>query len=355
MAETFHSFSSLPRELRDKIWGFAARPGGDCRGAHIFRIYHVSEHGMSKDEVVMPARYSGDIRLAAPRCVPTSPSNNLEKSQGQEATFSWTRDNFSTYLIDGGLWNACKESRLVMERRFQSKKWKTVRDDFFGTQEQWSQYRGMMPTTGYFRSDESTGRYFTVFPKYDLFCLQPPNLATLNWKQIANSIVWGSNTWAFQGLRHVALEFDPAWAVAIWDTLRSRKPVTVDSADIIKVLVNMAFDAYQLEQVWLIDYRIKRKCYVRTKEEASENRDMVFHGTDRRFVEMTYENRDEWDRFYQVEDGIEISCDSFIMALEDARFEHYESTRIRLGYTMDEWDWNGPLFCTFGGLACEYL
>lgn len=47
---------------------------------------------------------------------------------GGVAPISWTLNNPSTYLIDSGLWTACKESLLVIEKEFQhparrEKKW----------------------------------------------------------------------------------------------------------------------------------------------------------------------------------------------------------------------------------------
>jgi len=105
----FHHFPMLPWELRDLIWDISIRP--DQPGAHFFTVFSpsIEENKKAMEVYSMKSAY-GATELAASRC-----------SNGK-ADRSWTTSNPSTYLIDSGLWTACKESRERMEHRFQTER-----------------------------------------------------------------------------------------------------------------------------------------------------------------------------------------------------------------------------------------
>ncbi|KAI1642462.1 uncharacterized protein F4817DRAFT_352899 [Daldinia loculata] len=327
MPETFHSFGRLPPELRDKIWKLAIRPGGPARrGAHIFSIYDGSGDDVDKAVVVAASCFK-------------------------------FHHNFSTYLIDGGLWNACKESRLLIERVFDSKKWDAVRDRRLRSHTgNPVQVKGehLMPATGYFRGDDSTDRYFTVVPYRDLFCLQPEILDYFNCEDISkpDGVALGSTRWGFHGLQNIALEYDPAWGI------------TVEKADlgmrhrlsIVESIIQPLFNAKGLSYVWLIDYRIKRRHYVPTKEETTERDPIIFYGSDRRFVEVL---GNKWETAFEDKAEIDSSCDNFIRIMEEAIEHQLDVIEARLMSHESSADWNRvSRFLKIPHLrvlACEYI
>ncbi|VTT64960.1 unnamed protein product [Fusarium fujikuroi] len=93
---TFTRFIELPRELRDQIWSLAIRD--DHPGAHIFGQYVTGSHGFQSWRGL-------SFDVAAPSWGRFFES--LDENRSDE--------NISTYLIDGGLWTACHESRCIME------------------------------------------------------------------------------------------------------------------------------------------------------------------------------------------------------------------------------------------------
>lgn len=114
MATEFHLFPFLPWELRDQIWKLAIRP--DLPGAHIFRVSDADAHETSDDNDSYRCAKS---LLAAPQCLPKSV--DFTPAAQAAAPISWTLNNPSTYLIDSGLWTACKESRLATEQVLQAR------------------------------------------------------------------------------------------------------------------------------------------------------------------------------------------------------------------------------------------
>ncbi|KAI0844668.1 hypothetical protein F5Y00DRAFT_273600 [Daldinia vernicosa] len=332
MPETFHSFGRLPPELRDKIWKLAIRPGGTARrGAHIFSIHRGS--GRNIENAVVVAASGFKLHLAAPKYEPRSIDTGLIVTSGQEVTSSWTHHNFSTYLIDGGLWNACKESRLVIERVFDSEKWDAARGAYPPS-----------PATSYFRGDDSTNRYFTVIPSEDLFYLQPQTFGYFMLECIGkwNGVALGSRRWGFTGLANIALEYDPAWGILVEKT----DPDTRDRLIIIDLIIKTLFHAKGLSCIWFVDYRIKQRCYVPTKKEASCKGPIIFYGSDRRFVEVRG-GVDKWETDFEDDAGINSSCCKFIDAVE------YVLEDRMLPFDMSG---SGGIWPPhFGVLACEYV
>ncbi|KAF5680241.1 hypothetical protein FDENT_8444 [Fusarium denticulatum] len=105
----FKRFAERPKELRDRIWSFAGRD--DRPGVHIFGQYDKTKENTSKSRFL---RY--DDRTSESWAAPSWRRyyQNFNEDRSDE--------NISTYLIDGGLWTACHESRLIMEKRFKLSK-----------------------------------------------------------------------------------------------------------------------------------------------------------------------------------------------------------------------------------------
>ena len=112
-APMFHHFRRLPVELRLLIWEFAVRPRG--RGVHYFSIVDMRKHSdnpLRQLAVPDPADEDEVTYAVSAPMVPSSPGG-----------CSWTTRNCSVYLWDAGLWTACRESRSVLEKRFQPCAW----------------------------------------------------------------------------------------------------------------------------------------------------------------------------------------------------------------------------------------
>ncbi|SPJ85375.1 uncharacterized protein FTOL_11156 [Fusarium torulosum] len=169
---TFHQFSDLPRELRDTIWSFAIRD--DNPGVHIFGDFDNKKRHYF---------------------------NSLDENRSDE--------NVSTYLIDGGLWTACKESRLIMERHFRQSEWpKELQcDKYYGSL---TKGHFNMPATGYFQGGEL--HCLKVFPHKDLFVLQLDDIARYGWCPGDLKSPLGKNLRGYKGVRHLAIEYRPEWA-----------------------------------------------------------------------------------------------------------------------------------------------
>ncbi|KAF7543647.1 hypothetical protein G7Z17_g10570 [Cylindrodendrum hubeiense] len=141
----------------------------------------------------------------------------------------------------------------------------------------------------------------------DLFYFQPHNLDTLDWGKIYNDISISSPWYGFSGLRNIAVEFDPRWAVE----LEKDRPY-YSQLKAIENLADAAIDAAangNLDTLWLIDYGIKRKHHVPTKEQAERHLD-VFYLNDRRLVEVRDSPEfcdSQWQRHYQF-GGSRIAC-----------------------------------------------
>ncbi|KAF5005224.1 hypothetical protein FDECE_8345 [Fusarium decemcellulare] len=273
MNDIFHRFAELPWELRDQIWNLAVRPAHP--GVHTFKLYDQDKDGVMKGTVNVGL---GDpwfhvcLRLAAPE---------YNKSSGTDIC---NNNNFSTYLIDGGLWTACKESRLIMKHSFRC---------LYGSQKTLKstpeQSENHIAATGYFEGQGEKPYYFTVLPHRDLFILQPQNLDTIDWSCINDYIPIGSTHWGFEGLKNIALEYNPEWGRQVSKTTRS----DIGDLSIVKMIVEMSEYAWHLDTLWFVDYNLTR-----TDEEITEDdiisqgyQQDVFCSRDGRLVDAEYGRR----------------------------------------------------------------
>ncbi|KAF4969014.1 hypothetical protein FSARC_3668 [Fusarium sarcochroum] len=289
---TFHRFSDLPRELRDEIWTFVIRAAGP--GVHVFRLYNREmDNATGAQDVAFPDYYPMH-RLAAPTW--NRYFDNVDARCGDK--------NVSTYLIDGGLWTACKESRTIMEKHFKNLKWNSrrKRDKKGRTENNTSQVLDM-PATGYF-SDE-VPHYFTVFPHRDLFVFQSENLKSILWEDIDIDIPIGSSIKGFQGLNHVALEYDSEWGIQMYEAGYNQGPLPI-----VRILINLACGLSHVFKIWLIDHNLKRKEDAPAfKENTMWHDTNAYYASDRRFLEVKCDgrsmglNQEQWQYLQQVADG----------------------------------------------------
>ncbi|KAF5988885.1 hypothetical protein FCOIX_288 [Fusarium coicis] len=233
MAE-FERFSELPRELRDQIWSMAIRD--DRPGVHIL-----------DSDVVSDTWAEPSLRRYF---------ENLNEGRSDE--------NISTYLIDGGLWAACHESRLIMERRFEQSKRKHDDGD---TRPRHDRTKEVFrkATTGCF--DGTPLHPVTVFPHRDLFVLQCNDLKNVNWSLIGLESSMETSTEGFNGLTHVALEYDPKW----WSEAHSRTtPLCL--IEYVWAIMEAAFKTWpNVWKLWFIDRSLRRKKEAPAFKETAED------------------------------------------------------------------------------------
>ncbi|KAK3291174.1 uncharacterized protein B0H64DRAFT_409989 [Chaetomium fimeti] len=371
MAAEFHFFPRLPWELREKIWKLVIRPAEP--GVHVFRL---CSQGHSSRKSEHRAFTDQDDRrpclwwLAAPQCLPKGV--DFSPASREAAPISWTLNNPSTYLIDSGLWTACKESMLIIEREFQAParlqhEWSPSEVKSFRAK----RGRFTLPeTTTYKIFDHSSLRYFTIFPLQDLLILKPPEVSYFDMgitDDIFPSLVSHDNykkIGRYVHSRNAALEYDPAWDKIRHNGVEHRTP------NIVRDIVESTSMSYTFS-IWFIDYRIKRNPrhdQEATEEQADKSGDgpaTVFYANDRRFVEVkkgqlgrTKGHRRMWDAGYEVEtkdDEEPCSCcgsDGFMMQLQDFMDE------LDAQFASEDFYFPGApdcIYITYRLLACEYV
>lgn len=282
MATTFDRFRELPRELRDQMWKFAIRTSQP--GEHIFRICNTF-----KD------RYTGARDLASRfRAFPKHRfAERLERRCFDRIDANFSKKTVSTYLLDGGLWTACKESRLIMEKHFRSSEW-----------DHWRRHRTRewhptdtpggfdMPATGYFSPSGGRPHLCTVLPHQDLFVLQPACLETLEWDRINRDIPIGSTKKGFNGLEHIAIEYNTKWAAQSRGATRYEELRPA----LLKLFVFSGFFGI-FGKLWIIDHSLKQKKDASVFEENTSGVNTnAFYASDRKFLEVKWESSlDDWE------------------------------------------------------------
>ncbi|KAM7205873.1 hypothetical protein V8F33_000703 [Rhypophila sp. PSN 637] len=332
MAQTFTLFSYLPSEMRNKIWHIAANARGSTPGAHFFHVYsynHKLAVPESDDAVVVSSRARDIVPrsenkkeiMGIPRRVLLY--HTVEKSDffgelyehtgyaynadncRNEALQTLHRDteaaggipNPSMYIVDGGLWTACKESRQVMEERFRHR-------HFQALQKSLGQRRAQplaeevvdMPVTGYFVPgstssiwipDEWTDkplsthqpRFFTVFPNRDLFVFPLEEFVedrvcpswfqwtdTLTHYQYPRNPTKSLSYEYNSGFRNIAFAWEPAFDYEVlYDSCARVFDRPTPRSDWVFDIFSRSLNCLESEysqppyKIWIIDYRIRPK------------------------------------------------------------------------------------------------
>ncbi|EXA35828.1 hypothetical protein FOVG_12954 [Fusarium oxysporum f. sp. pisi HDV247] len=277
---SFKRFAELPRELRDQIWSMAIRD--DRPGVHIFGQYDGENDNGNEDRSLTRGDWPSNTWAA--------PSwrwyfENLNKDRSDE--------NISTYLIDGGLWTACHESRLVMEKRFEQSKRSIYRRPDSGRAREEELFK--KATTGYFYG--SPLHCVTVFPHRDLFVLQAEDLSKVDWGWLAFEAALASPKEDFGGVRHIAIEYDEKW----WKEILESEYIS--DAPSIWALIDAAFElSGVIYTLWILDRSLRRKkdaSALKEKKGKSYFSTDIFYASDRKFVEVHHERMycvcREWD------------------------------------------------------------
>ncbi|EHK20709.1 uncharacterized protein TRIVIDRAFT_223676 [Trichoderma virens Gv29-8] len=192
---------SLGRAIMLEIWKHTCTAPSRLPGVHIFAL-----------EAPLARRASPFV----PRWLPLGPPKVAPKDGGYGWYFrnfnitapSFDAHNPSTYLVDSGLWNACKESRNHMLEAYGVKHWKRLRTAypqiFFHRLER--QALMELPLVVYFR-DRGIDRYFSFFPNKDLIYLQTIKIEHVIWSW---KMRLGGDPWTLCSLPNIALELNPA-------------------------------------------------------------------------------------------------------------------------------------------------
>ncbi|KAJ4131703.1 hypothetical protein NW768_005900 [Fusarium equiseti] len=271
MSPHFLHFLDLPPEIRDRIWKFAIR--SDQPGVHYFTISANESRTPSEDlpNAVIPSVRISGLTLSAPswmvKSVNDIPSIGAKRKQAQ---ISWFFQNPSTYMVDSGLWTACKESSMIIRNHHRLSQQQTVLRNA-----RFSQSFSMIPEMLRFRDSDSKDRYTTIRPCRDLFVLQPDRWNFI-WYGLRHYPL-ASRRGGEDGFVNLAIEYNPRW--------RETGPGLVQITQrIIEAIINMhAFP------VWIIDYSIKKShghAYTLSGSEQNQDGIAVFYGQGCRFVQV---------------------------------------------------------------------
>ncbi|GKU09254.1 unnamed protein product [Fusarium langsethiae] len=266
MLNSFHLFGSLPVELQTEIWSFAVRPTKP--GVQVFSLSSDSRgqpHGENTQEAPWAATYC----LTAPKWTfgPISSTVNTF----DETLASWTKNNPSTYVVDSGLWNACRHSHRVMRDIIESTKPMVVQ-----TKVERGNRQGKVGALGSLPSQKRT---IIVSPSQDLFILQFDNPDMLSWS-LLEDIVPFDTVPSLVHIRNVGWQYHPIWASSLQDS------PWIGSLDSLCSYIVYGVRFGGLETLWLINYRIKRKHWVSSKSEVKGRDPKTFETDNFRFTEV---------------------------------------------------------------------
>jgi len=257
-ADEFSLFPFLALELREMIWEHAVCPA--VAGAHIFPV--VRRPDLSTQDALP------ESQLAAPRFVRSDMESRSTASTLAKAVAS---PFSSAYLIDSGLWTACKESRRVLKRELMRKERRQIAPS--SSDQGFLNRQGAVTVPGPTTFRTIDNRFITVFVNQDLFIIadvfsEAQRFPSRNqglvsetltsWPHIqrdahiSHSIVVAISQLSRYclsqpGSRNFALEYDPSWDVPRCDPMGA---VATVMKTLRSHLRGVSF------KLWFIDYRI---------------------------------------------------------------------------------------------------
>jgi len=185
----------------------AIRPADS--GVHYFSIFNSADDNYSPSAKLSTLHDNEhcqcQYKVAAPRVA------------GTQTVCSWTQGNPSSYLLDAGLWTACKESRKIIMKHFNMQHWNKVRREFEQCGCVWKFYyehkdKPAIVITHHNGED----LHLMVNPERDLFCLDPQILDfTIEWDTLLCGLPFSCIYTGYGPLSHIAVEFDPSWNVGL--------------------------------------------------------------------------------------------------------------------------------------------
>ncbi|KAL7910496.1 hypothetical protein GGI35DRAFT_479341 [Trichoderma velutinum] len=246
-----------PKLMRE-IWKRTCTARSSLPGVHIFSL-----------EEPRPRFQS----IFTPRWMPLGPPVLGPRDGGYGWFFrnaNITRPSFdvhnpSTYLIDNGLWTACKHSRNFMLEAYEFASWRRI----------------LTAHPGIFNNE---------LKRQNLMDL--PVVSTIwDWK-----MPLGRGLWTLCFLPNIALELNPAWGHNLSPTDHEAN----SKEFIVRYIAALAALVTPNTTLWFVDERFKRKAIAPTQEQvAMELKRRVFYGSDRRYVEVMGNgfplDHDQWE------------------------------------------------------------
>ncbi|KAH6954850.1 hypothetical protein DER45DRAFT_540992 [Fusarium avenaceum] len=302
-----HPFTRLPVELRLQIWEAA------CVGSPATR----------------PGLQYVDLRNDRAVAMPCGWPKASEQ-------ISATKINRSAYLIDGGLWRACKESREVIAKRTHLEDWVRIQKRTIVDADRYLKYNSDRPGGNEYHPafiDTCEGEEecrMLVYPANDIFCIQVDNWIDLKEQGYCpeiymSLILYKSNDreddndddydWPALYLMNIALEFNSTWLVDLPDHehyLTDENSVRGYLAYLIK---EKAFHGCDLniegEGIWIVDKEAKwfNKEH---HDNTDRHHDTVYRDCDGEYVEVF---RDQFVHYYRS-DGGEPNAAVFLQRLD---------------------------------------
>ncbi|KAI3574030.1 hypothetical protein IWW34DRAFT_634224 [Fusarium oxysporum f. sp. albedinis] len=269
MFDSFHCFGNLPVELQIEIWSSAVRPAK--AGVQIFSLSS-GHRSQSHEDDAPESPWADTYYLTAPKWAFGPKSSRF--SAFDETTASWTKNNPSTYLIDSGLWNACRQSHRAMR-------------DILG------------PT-------KPIAIRMKVGYDPDMFS-----------RLLFEDVIPNNTAPGLLQIPHVGWQYHPSWASSLHE---SRWIRSLDSL-CCYIVYGARFGG--LETLWLINYRIKRKHWVSSKAEFEGPKPKVFKTDEFQLIEVEIgdnirsSEQLSWDEV--VERGDPYTLDDFLAFVRQLR------------------------------------
>ncbi|KAF5244800.1 hypothetical protein FANTH_7624 [Fusarium anthophilum] len=273
MVSAFQLFSALPTELRLQIWKDAIRPR--LPAAHFVRVRGSDVPDRPQNTILFKRDLRVDQQLSHSDCIAIQSWSRYLDGNDHGSDF-----DISAYLIDAGLWTACRESRLMMQESFLYREW------HYG------------PWVGYHISGGAP-LYITIRSN-DLVILQPDELSLGSFDD--------ETLGRLHELEHIGIEYRPEWGMARYEEDEESEQA-FGFADVLRFADVMRYAAC----VWLIDHNLRRKVDAPPYVEGRTTfrwvtRDVSFWAADRKFSSIDLENKNEdplthWEYINPVADG----------------------------------------------------
>ena len=249
-----------------------------------------------------------------PECSLAAPEIPTLDDTTKERQFSWVRGNRSTYLMDFGLWTACRESRAAIEQLFKVDERIMVseeEEDYISEGSNENTFPGIPDIAG-FRL-EGEWQYCFTYPKMDLFLLRPLDPRTLEWKSVLGFPFYNRTESLMNDAVHIALDFQLIGGV--WDTPRAKCAMKALHGGL-----------YSPDRVWFVDHSLRRRVGI----SPARNRHQ-FHGIGCIFTEVRNGDMGWYHSWNFGEDKGEakgVSVDGFLRDLEDRVTEVLDSGEL---------------------------
>ncbi|RKL10783.1 hypothetical protein BFJ70_g16464 [Fusarium oxysporum] len=276
MRHSFQYFGSLPAELQTEIWSVAVRPAKP--GIQIFSLSSGCEDESPEHDAKVS--WADTCHLTAPKWDFGPKPDFPIPSEQLKAMAAWATNNPSTYLIDWGLWDTCRQSRRTMTDKLGPYKPVTI--------QMRRDCRILNEVTGSKDSLSHRSRII-VSPSQDLFILQLDDSDMFGWTLFDEIIPVGTAPVPLQ-IRNVGWEFQEIWATSLHESHWVR------SLDSLCCYIVYGARFGGLETLWLINYRLKRKHWAPSRKELDKPEAKVFETDSFRLTEVLIDDVVPGDR-----------------------------------------------------------